>query len=466
MLSQMMILMKQEMLLCGLIFLLLILKIGKSIRNEALLPFVQVLFLIVLVAGFWGGQPGTLFDSMYVQTYGSILQKNILFLGVYLMSLLFADWLRQHEHMTEFLILVLCVTLGMNLLISSGNLLMFYLALELASIPLAAMVNFDLRIRKSSEAAVKMILSSAFSSGLLLMGISFIYGTTGSIRFDELPMLLNQSGLQLMAFVFFFSAFAFKLSVVPFHFWTADVYEGAPVPVAAFLSVLSKAAMAFSLMNVLYRVFWPMYDVWHYMLLFLAVVTIIIGNLFALRQNNIKRFLAFSSIAQVGFILLAISSFSPAGQAAVIYFILIYLFSNMAAFAVVASVCLHTRFESIDQYRGFYKNNKLLSWALALSLFSLAGIPPTAGFFGKFFLLAAGAARGEYVFIAIAALNMVVSLFYYLKLVKQIFSVDTEGAVPAVPVSVPVRIGLLMAVIAVIALGLMSWVYDYIRMAV
>ena len=466
MFNQMLILMKQELALSGLIFLLLILKLGKSIRNETFLPIIQFLLLVLLAIGFIFQDTGTLFDQMFVQTRTSILQKNILCLGVYMMTLLFSDWLKQHEHMPEFIILTLSVTLGMYFMISSGNLLMFYISLELSSIPLAAMVNFDLRIRKSSEAAMKMILSSAFSSGVLLLGISFVYGITGTIRFDELPLALNQSGLQILSFIFLFSAFAFKLSIVPFHFWTADVYEGAPVPVAAFLSVLSKAAMTFVLMNFLFRVFWPMYDIWHYMLLGLSLLTIVVGNLFALRQENIKRFLAFSSIAQVGFILLAISSFSPAGQTAVIYFVLVYLFSNMAAFSVAGIVCVHTQRENISQYRGFYKNNKFLGWVMALALFSLAGIPPTAGFFGKLFLLASGASRGEFLFILFAALNMVLSLYYYLKLVKTIFADPGEQVVDAVPVSLPARIGLVLATVAILMLGFMSWVYEYIREAV
>lgn len=466
MLNQMLILMKQELALSVLIFLLLILKLGKNIRNEVLLPVIQMLLLITLAIGFIYPDTGSLFDQMYVQTSSSILQKNILCLGLYMMTLLFTDWLRRHEHMPEFLMLAMSVTLGMYFMISSGNLLMFYLSLELSTIPLAAMVNFDLRIRKSSEAAMKMILSSAFSSGILLMGISFIYGITGTIRFDELALQLNQSGLQILAFVFLFSAFAFKLSIVPFHFWTADVYEGAPVPVAAFLSVISKAAQAFVLMNLLFRVFWPMYDIWHYMLLGLALVTIIVGNLFALRQDNIKRFLAFSSIAQVGFILLAISSFSPAGQSAVTYFILIYLFSNMAAFSVAGIVCVHTQREQISQYKGFYRNNKFLTWTMALSLFSLAGIPPTAGFFGKLFLLSSGASRGEYIYIIVAALNMVVSLYYYLKMVRSMFAESDEQPMEAVPVSFPARMGLTLATAAILLLGFMNWVYEYIRASV
>jgi NADH-quinone oxidoreductase subunit N len=242
------------------------------------------------------------------------------------------------------------------------------------------MANFDLGKKISSEAAMKMILTSAFSSGILLFGISLMYGATGTISFSELPALLTGSPLQVLAFVFLFTAFAFKLSIVPFHLWTADVYEGAPIAVTSFLSVISKGAIAFIFTSTLYKAFQPMNVVWYNMLMILAVATMVIGNLFALRQQNIKRFLAFSSIAQVGFILVGISSNSIQGSAAVVYFILIYVFSNLAAFGVAAAISQQTKREYIDDYKGMYQTNPFLSWVLALALFSLAGIPPTAGF--------------------------------------------------------------------------------------
>lgn len=463
MLGNMVILMKHELVICLIIFLLLFVKLGKGIRNEILLPVIQILLLLAVIAGFLYNRTGVLFDGMYSVNDTGILQKNLLGMSVYLISLLFSDWLKRHEHMPEFMMLLLSALLGMYLMISSGNLMMFFLSLELSTIPVAAMVNFDLRIKKSSEAAMKMILSSAFSSGILLMGISFIYGVSGTIQFDELASLIVFSPLQVLAFLFLFSAFAFKLSVVPFHFWTADVYEGAPFPVAAFLSVVSKAVVSFVLMNVLYKAFPNLYDVWHMMLLGLAVLTMIVGNIFAIRQDNVKRFLAFSSIAQVGFILLAVSSNAMTASASVIYFVLIYIFSNLAAFAIAGLVCVYAQKEKISDYKSFYRNNPFLSWVMALAMFSLAGIPPTAGFFGKLFLLTSGASTGNYVFIAIAALNMVISLYYYLKVVKTIFVDQSEDPIGAIPISFSVRVGLIISAAAIVLMGFMSWVYDYIR---
>ncbi len=454
---------KPELIITFIIFLLLFIKIGEGINNDALFTLIQVLLLLNFIAGFFFNTEGSLFDGMYFSNALITLQKSILSLGVYLISLLFTDWFKKTQHLAEFFILMLSALLGMNLLISSGNFLMFYLALELASIPVAAMANFDLQKKISSEAAMKMILSSAFSSGILLFGISLMYGATGTISFAALPELLTGSPLQIMAFVFLFSAFAFKLSIVPFHLWTADVYEGSPIAVTSFLSVISKGAIAFVLVSVLYKVFAPMQAVWYNMVMLLSIITMIVGNLFAIRQQNIKRFLAFSSIAQVGFILVGISGNSPDAVAAVVYFILIYVFSNLAAFGVAAAISSQTGKEKIDEYKGLYQTNPLLCWVLALSLFSLAGIPPTAGFFGKLFLLTAGAAKANYLFILIAALNMIISLYYYLRVIRSMFMDKNEQPIQKINMQPTTKLALVFCAAAVVLTGFLSWVYDYIH---
>ncbi len=461
--NQFITLMKPELLITVIIFILLFIKIGRGMKNETLLLVIQTLLLLNVIAGFLFNESGVLFDGMYQTTSLIVLQKNILSLGVYLISLLFSAWLKRSEHLPEFSILMLSALLGMFFLISSGNLLMFFLSLELATIPVAAMANFDLDKKISSEAAMKMILSSAFSSGILLFGISLIYGVTGTISFSELPQHLDGSTLSILAFVFLFTAFAFKLSVVPFHLWTADVYEGSPIAATAFLSVISKGAVAFIFMATLYKVFQPMQEVWYRMIVTLALITMITGNLFALRQQNIKRFLAFSSISQVGFVLVGISGISTGATASVVYFILIYMFSNLAAFGVAAAISSQTGRENIDDYKGLYQTNRFLSWVLALALFSLAGIPPTAGFFGKLFLLTAGASRGNYFFIGIAALNMVISLFYYLKIVRAMFMEQNETPVEKIKMDLPAKTGLMICCGGIVLVGLLSWIYDYVK---
>jgi len=461
--NEMLTLMKPELVITGIIFLLLFIKIGKGLKNETMLLLIQVLLLLNFITGFFFNAEGSLFGGMYQTTALMVFQKNILNLGVYLISMLFADWFKKSEHMPEFFMLMLSALLGMFFLISSGNLLMFFLALELSTIPVAAMANFDLEKRRSSEAGMKMILSSAFSSGILLFGISLMYGATGTISFAEIPLHLDGSPLQILALVFLFSAFAFKLSIVPFHLWTADVYEGAPIATTAFLSVISKGAVAFIFMATLYKVFQPMQAIWYNLIMILAVATMVIGNLFALRQQNIKRFLAFSSIAQVGFILVGISSNSAAGTTSVVYFILIYIFSNLAAFGVAAAIAAKANRENIDDYKGLYQSNPFLSWVLALALFSLAGIPPTAGFFGKLFLLTAGASKGSYLFIIIAALNMIISLYYYLRVVRSVFMDKNDLPMEKIQVEPSARFALIICSAGIILVGLLSWIYDYIH---
>lgn len=461
--NEMLTLMKPELIITFIIFLLLFIKLGKGMKNETTLLLIQVLLLLNFIAGFFFNAEGSLFSGMYQTTAMIALQKNILNLGVYLISLLFAGWFRRSEHMPEFFMLMLSALLGMFFLVSSGNLLMFFLSLELTTIPVAAMANFDLDKKISSEAAMKMILTSAFSSGILLFGISLIYGATGTISFAELPQYLNGSPLQVMALVFLFSAFAFKLSIVPFHLWTADVYEGSPMATTSFLSVISKGAIAFIFMATLYKVFQPMHEVWYNMVMILSIATMIIGNLFALRQQNIKRFLAFSSIAQVGFILVGISSNAIEGTSSVVYFILIYIFSNLAAFGVAAAISTQSGKENIDDYKGLYKTNPFLSWVLALALFSLAGIPPTAGFFGKLFLLTAGASKGSYIFIIIAALNMIVSLYYYLRVIRAVFMEKNENPIEKVQTDLSAKLGLAICAAGIVLVGLLSWIYDYIQ---
>jgi len=463
MVNEFLILMKQELVITLIIFILLFVKLGKeATKNETLINLVNILLTLNLLSGFFFQQSGSLFGDMFRTSQLFTFEKNLLNLGTLIISLQSYNWLKEHKHVPEFYILLLSTLLGMFFMISSNNLLMFYLALELSTIPLAALANFDLEKRRSSEAAFKMIISSAFSSGLLLFGISMLYGSTGTLSFAELPAHLNGNPLQIFSFILLIAGFGFKISAVPFHLWTADVYEGAPVAVTSYLSVISKGAILFVLVSVLYNAFAPLNESWYNILFLISVLTMIIGNLFALRQQNMKRFLAFSSIAQVGFILIGITGYSVAGSASVIFFVLIYIFSNLAAFGVINLVSAVTGRESLNDYKGFYKNNRGLSWVLAIALFSLGGIPPTAGFFGKFFLLLAGAGRGNYLLITIAALNMVISLYYYLKVIKAIFMDTNNDPIEPVKTGWSPRLAMIICIAGIIITGLASGAYNYI----
>jgi len=467
MLNDFFILMKQELVITVIIFILLFIKVGsKDWKNESLLKLINVLLLLNVVFSFIGNQEGVLFNEMFRTNDLISLEKGILSLGTFIISLSSYSWLQNHKHVAEFYMLLLSTLLGMFLMISGGHLLMFYLGLELSTIPLAAIANFDLDKRKSSEAAFKLIISSAFSSGLLLFGISLVYGTTGTLLFSELAQTLTGTPIQIFAFILLFAGFAFKISVVPFHLWTADVYEGSPVAVTSYLSVISKGAVLFVFVSVLYSAFKPLATTWYDMLFVLSVLTIIVGNLFAIRQNNLKRFLAFSSIAQVGFILIGVSGSSQAGTASVIYFILIYVFSNLAAFGVISFISAVTGKETIDDYKALYKTNPFLSWVITIALFSLAGVPPTAGFFGKYFLLMAGTgiagSKGLIIWIIIAALNLIISFYYYLRVVKAIFMDANETPIEKLSIPFLPKLAMIICVASVVLTGLFSFIYEYI----
>ncbi|MFN5642737.1 MAG: NADH-quinone oxidoreductase subunit N [Sphingobacteriales bacterium] len=460
--SEYIVLMKSELMVTIIIFMLLFIKLGKGMQLERWLSLLQLLLLINVAVAFGFNDTGRIFGGMYVHNSLLGFQKGILALGVYLISLVGADWFTENDNGIELFILMLSSLLGMNFLISSDHLLIFYLSLELTSIPAAAMANFDLQRRKSSEAAMKMVMSSALASGILLFGISIIYGITGSLDFAVVWGGLTNEPLHVAAFVFIFSAVAFKLSVVPFHFWTADVYEGSPVPVTAFLSVVSKGAIAFVLTTLLLQLFPNLNPAWYPMVVGLSILTMLVGNIFALRQDDLLRFVAYSSIAQVGFILLALSGQTIEAKSVITYFVLIYVFSNLAIVGVVSVLRSQVSILKISELKGLYNRSPLLAWTFALGLFSLAGIPPAAGFFGKFFLFMEGAKKENYIFLTIAALNMIVSLYYYLRIVRFAF-VSVDGVVQKITLAASVKLGLVVCAMGIIITGIWSWIFDHIR---
>ena len=457
-------LMKSELVLTGLIFIFMFARLGKFADNSrGFLMLANILLVINFAVGFFYNKGGVLFSGMFYTNDIIVMEKNILNLALMLISFLAYDWLSKGKNAAEFYMLLLSAQLGMFFLLSSGNFLMFFLGMELSTIPLAALANFDLDRPNSAEAGFKLIMSSAFASAIMLFGISLLYGTTGTLDFGEMRNLITVSHLQVLAFVFVFVGLAFKLSLVPFHLWTADVYEGSPVSITATLAVVSKGTFIFVFMSTLFTVFQGFFIAWEKMVMISIMITITIGNFQAVRQSSLKRLLAFSSISQVGYLLLGVIAFSPVGASSVVYFMLIYVFSSLAMFAVVALVVNQTGKEEVNEYRGFYQNNKLLSWVIALALFSLAGIPPTAGFFGKYFLLASGAAKGDYVLLAVAILNMVVSLYYYLRVIKAVFiDKGVDGPIERIRVSPMVAISIIICIAGVLTIGFAGEIFEYV----
>ena len=459
-------LMRHELLLTAVVMIMLIADVFMTGENrKGLRMFSIILFLITTVIGFMPIEYGSLFGGMYTTSAIKIVVKNILNVGVLIILFQSNFWLGQEKNsnkISEYFILLISTVIGMNFMISSGDFLMFYLGLELATIPIAALAAFEIHKNKSAEAGIKLILSSALSSGVLLYGISMIYGATGSIYFVDVAPLIIKNPMFALAFIFFFSGMAFKISIVPFHLWAADVYEGAPVNITSFLSVISKGAAVFIFTIMLFTVFKSVAILWKETIYITAVITMTIGNLFAIRQQNLKRFLAFSSISQAGFILLGIIGGSPLAMNSVVYYILVYIFSNLGAFGVVSVISNYTGKENIDDYNGLYQTNPKLSLVMMLALFSLAGIPPVAGFFGKMFLFMAAAQQGFYILVLIAIVNAVISLYYYLLVIKAMFLNRSDNPIAAFNSDWMTRIGLLLCVLGIAFAGFASNIFEYI----
>ena len=460
-------LMRNELGLLTVTLLLIIFEIFTNKKQKAnLVPVAIVLFAIHTLIGFLPIDKGTLFGGMF-RTH-SLLNffKSTLNIGVLILILQSADWLKKfvvdENKAPEFFILLFSSLLGMYFMISSGDFLMFYIGLELATLPVAALVAYETFKQDSAEGGVKFILSSALASGTALMGISFLYATTGTIYFDAMAEVLTISNLSVLGFILFFSGLAFKISLAPFHFWTADVYQGAPISIASFLSVISKGAAVMILMIILFTVMKPLIPVWSKIIYIVAIATMFVGNLFALRQNNMKRFLAYSSIAQAGFILLGFLSNDQLGYTTIVYFVAVYIFSNLGAFGVVQAISTASGKENMDDYEGLYRTNPKLSLIMMLALFSLAGIPPLAGFFGKFFLYAAAASKGYYFLVFIAVVNATISLYYYLLVIRAMFLRKNPDAIPFFQSSMFMRLGLILAVLGIVIAGVYSPLYNYI----
>ena len=459
--------MRQEILLLAILLLLIVgeIFITKN-KKGSMVHLALFLFGIHTIVGFFAIEESSLFGGMFRTNTLIHFFKNTLNVGVLIVLLQSADWIQEKmvplNKGTEFFMLLFSSLLGMYFMISAGDFLMFYIGLELSTLPVAALVAWETSKRISSEAGVKFILSAGLASGVSLFGISLLYAATGSIYFADIIRVLTTTNLTILGFVLFFAGLAFKISLVPFHFWTADVYEGAPIGVSSYLSVISKGAAAFILMILLFTVLKPLMHVWENIVYVIALATMFIGNLFALRQQNMKRFLAFSSIAQAGFILLGLISGTQLGTATVVYFILVYIFTNLAAFGVVQAISLQTAKENRDDYNGLYRTNPNLSLVMMLALFSLAGIPPVAGFFGKFFLFAAAASKGYYLLVFLAVVNVTISLYYYLLVVRAMFIRKNENPIPFFKSKIYMRLGLIITVLGILVLGLYSPLYDYI----
>lgn len=452
-------------LLAVIIFLLLYDLIAGEKGMKYFQPVAIIVFAVHTLATIFPYEAGIAFGGMYQYSPMMTIVKGILNLGtliVFLQAKEVFDGDKQSNKRGEYYFLTLITLLGMYFMISSGHFLMFYIGLEMASIPLATLAALEKYSKKSAEAGAKYILIAAFSSGIMLFGISYLYGSVGTLYFADMPVHITANVLQIMAFVFFMVGLFFKISLVPFHLWTADVYEGAPTSVTSYLSVVSKGSAVFVLMILLYKVFGNLMVQWQGILYGIIIVSITLANLFAIRQQNIKRFLAFSSISQAGYIALAIISGTAFGMTTLVYYIFVYVFSNLAAFGVVTTIENRSGKLNISDYKGLYSTNPQLSFVMMLAMFSLGGIPPFAGFFSKFFVFAAALEQGFYVLVLIAVVNTIISLYYYLLVVKAMFINSSENPVPMLKSDFFNRTSLFICTAGILMVGILSFFMDKI----
>lgn len=441
--------------------------------KKFLTPFTTVLFLLGTVA-IWllPSSQDMLFGGMYVNDAACKAMKCILNVGVFIVCLQAAPWVESDVMAVrkgEFYELMLVTLFGMYLMISARHFLLFIIGLEAASLPMAALVAFNKHKYESHEAAIKYILTAVFSSAVLLMGLSFVYGFSGgSLYFNDIAGAITQgqmSGLLIFALAFVLAGIGFKLSLVPFHLWTADTYQGAPTAVTAYLSVVSKGAAAFAFFIIFVQCFGQVYsDAWEWMMYAVIILTITVGNLFALRQHNMKRFMAFSSVSQAGYIMLGVMAGDSLGLASLMFYIFVYVVSNLGAFAVITSIENRTGKIEMSDYNGLHRTNPWLSFALTLAMFSLAGIPPFAGFFSKILIFTSVTGTGSmalYMLVLIALVNTIISLYYYLLVVKAMWISGDAPVIEAYKSQRCERVAIVLCVLGIMFMGLVPYIYQY-----
>ncbi len=371
----------------------------------------------------YGTQETVTFSNLFIVNRFTIFAKVLMLLGAALTLLLINDWAHDEKIARfELPIIVLFATLGMMIMISANDLISLYVGLELQSLSLYVLAAFHRDNMRATEAGVKYFVLGALASGLLLYGSSLVYGFSGTTAFDGIAAAMktgpNSIGV-IVGIVFVISGLAFKVSAVPFHMWTPDVYEGAPTPITAFFSIAPKIAGLCLFLRVLVGPFSAMIEQWQQVIILISVLSMVWGSVAAIAQKNIKRLMAYSSIGHVGYALIGLVVGNEEGARGLLFYLLIYLFMNLGTFAVILSMKVNGKYvEQISDLSGMAKNHKGVAMALAILMFSMAGIPPMAGFLGKFYIFVAAVNAGFVILATVGLLASVVGAYYYLRLIK------------------------------------------------
>jgi NADH-quinone oxidoreductase subunit N len=423
------------------------------------------LFLLYLSFSVYGLEYGNLNAKLFTWNVGGfgILIRELLLLSFFFASVLSNGY--ELKNRPEFLSAMLFVAVGGMLVVSAQELLSLFIGLELATMPMYFLVAWNKSSSQGTEAALKYILMGSIATAVLLFGIGYLYGCAGSLFYADIFYATREMGaadskLLLIAVVFIVMGVGFKLTLFPFHAWAPDVYEGAPTPVTAYLSVSSKAVALVFLAVLVYGPLLKLGFVFQLIFSMLAMATIFIGNLGALKQSRLRRFMAYSSIAQAGYILIGLCGEAQLGIPSFVYYLFLYAFSNYLMFFLIG-VIGKTRPESFESLAGLSKQSPLLAVLFAISAFSLAGIPPLAGFIGKWMVFASAASVGNYVLVAFAAINSVIALYYYLQVIKASW-VSEPTALPSVHLCLWQKISLAFLGFAVLFCGVAPWLHSYV----
>ena len=447
--------------LLALAVLVLLIDLFLKDRQRRLLGWLTAVGLLVIAAAAMlfsrpGDQPVLFFGGMLRQDWLSFVFMLVFLFGAGITAL-FAMDSEVIGQRGEFYILLIVSTMGMTLMASAADLIMLYLAIETTSIPLYILAGFVFKDPRSNEAGFKYMLFGAMTSAIMLYGFSLLFGFTGTTQIYQLAALLQNGQLPLYLIlgvaVLILFGFGFKISAVPFHFWAPDVYEGAPTPVAGFLSTASKAAGFAALMRILLAVF-PVDTIsWGVILSIVAGISMIVGNFLALAQKNIKRLLAYSSIAHAGYILIGVAALSPLGFTGATFYLIAYLLTNLAAFGVVAVVGRAVGSDEISAYAGLSRRAPGLALVLLAALLSLGGIPPFGGFVGKIFIFAAAIDKNLVWLAVLGIVNSVVGLYYYLAVLRVAYHDRAENEQAPVLLPRPWSLAMGLCIIGILLLG-------------
>ncbi len=435
--------------------------------NLAYLALLGLIITIVLVVI---SQKGDLFGGMFHGDSFATFFNLIFLITGFLTILSSVEYTKKlSSYPGEYFGLILLSMVGMMFLASAGELLTLYVSLELTTIPLFVLAAYRKDDLKSSEAGLKYLILGGMSSALLLFGISLIFGLTGTTFLKDIKTALIVKYLAtgeigpalILSFIFMIAGLGFKLALVPFHMWVPDVYEGAPTPITAFLSVASKAAGVAAFLRIFFRAFIIFQMDWVLLIAVLASLAMIIGNIIALLQTNIKRMLAYSSIAQIGYIMIGVVSASVTGASSIAFYIFVYMFANMGAFITAITFSNSTGSDEIKDYAGLSRRSPALAAMMAVFMLSLVGIPPLAGFMGKYYLFSSAIEQGYIWLVVVAILTSVVSLYYYLGVVRQMYFQNSTDENPStiLTVSPALRAALIISVIGVLLFGIFPHIF-------